>query len=195
MESFEGLAKREGARMKPWEPSKEEVEAVREAIAAARQVQTFLWGEANGSWGLEEWLRMFRKRVAKLEEVKRENPHASVELRKRLLQTAALSVALIGLIDRDGVPWEAAPDAPPTNLPGYDKMVYCEASPTSIQDREVVGSCECWEGVNDREGRMPCEHERLVPGVNPFHNTKVPGFCRCGAEGPPWKHRSTCKYD
>ena len=109
--------------MRPWEPTDEERKAVEEAIVAARQVQTFLWGEANGEWGLEEWLRMFRKRVAKLEEVKPDNPHAGVELRKRLLQTAALSVALIGIIDRDGVPWEAAPGAPPSNLPEFAQLV------------------------------------------------------------------------
>jgi len=92
------------------------------AIEAARQVQTFLWGEANGEWGLEEWLRMFRKRVAKLEEVKQENPHAVVELKKRLLQTAALSIALIGIIDRDGIPWKDTNNTP-SNLPSYDKPV------------------------------------------------------------------------
>jgi hypothetical protein len=109
--------------MKPWNPTNEEQAAITQAIEAARTVQTFLWGESNGAWGLEEWLRMFRKRVAKLEEVKRDNPHAVVELRKRLLQTAALSIALIGIIDRDGIPWDASPDAPPTNLPQYNKPV------------------------------------------------------------------------
>ena len=73
---------------------------------------------------------MFRKRLAKLEAVQRENPHAAVEIKKRLLQTAALSVALIGIIDRDGVPWEAAPDAPPSNLPefavGGKQIVYVD---------------------------------------------------------------------
>ena len=181
--------------MKPWEPSYEETRAIHEAITAARQVQTFLWGEANGAWGLEEWLRMFRKRVAKLEEVRRDNPHAGVELRKQLLQTAALSVALIGVIDRDGVPWEASPEAPPTNLPGYDKPLNSESPSKFDHNSEVVGTCDCWEGVNDREEMMPCEHERLIEGANPFHNTKTPGFCRCGIKGPPWKHRSTCKYD
>jgi len=105
--------------VKPWTPTDEEKRALAAAIEAARQVQTFLWGTANGEWGLEEWLRMFRKRVAKLEEVKQDNPHAAVELKKRLLQTAALSVALIGIIDRDGVPWDAAPGAPPSNLPAF----------------------------------------------------------------------------
>jgi hypothetical protein len=109
--------------MMPWNPSDDELRAMSEAIHAARTVQTFLWGDANGEWGLEEWLRMFRKRVAKLEEVKRDNPHAAVELRKRLLQTAALSIAMIGIIDRDGVPWEAGPNAPPSNLPTYTEPV------------------------------------------------------------------------
>jgi hypothetical protein len=104
-----------------WSPTEDEKRAVVAAIEAARQVQTFLWGEANGSWGLEEWLRMFRKRVAKLEEVKQDNPHAAVELKKRLLQTAALAVALMGIIDRDGVPWAASSSAPLSNLPQFSE--------------------------------------------------------------------------
>jgi hypothetical protein len=370
--------------MKPWVPTKEECLALEEAIKAARRVQTFLWGEANGSWGLEEWLRMFRKRVAKLEEVKRDNPHAAIELKKRLLQTAALSVALCGIIDKEGVPWDAAPEAPPSNLPqfaatvadptepgakvstpaldalladsnawrgnmavrkafgedtqalqlelakvmkiaenrldfielvckslgvsfgqnmfekalsrlanisanenwmvAYDKvcrerdellkslgriadaahagqsnlsreesiakivgildavMLAAAGLDEWIRDNstgkelapghtEVRGSalilrasvardatpglsqkgqspeedtlspppqsieCDCWEGCNDREGRNPCPHERLPEGGHPFENTSSPGKCRCGAEGPPWKHLETCQYD
>jgi hypothetical protein len=108
--------------MKPWQPSVEECYALIDAIESARQVQTFLWGEAGGDWGLESWLRMFRKRVAKLEEVKPDNPHANVELKKRLLQTAALSIALIGIIDRDGVPWiRKVTDEP--NLPEFAEPV------------------------------------------------------------------------
>ena len=55
---------------------------------------------------------------AKLEEVQRDNPHAAVELRKRLLQTAALAIALMGLIDKHGVPWDKTVAAP-SNLPQY----------------------------------------------------------------------------
>jgi len=181
--------------MKPWEPTYEETKAITEAIVAARQVQTFLWGEANGEWGLEKWLRMFRKRVAKLDEVKRENPHASVELRKRLLQTAALSVALIGIIDRDGVSWEAALGAPPSNLPGYGERFDSELPVKLPAEVSAEVECECWEGVNDREGMTPCEHERLPAGGGPFENTRSRGLCRCGASGPPWKHLMTCAYD
>jgi hypothetical protein len=92
---------------------------IAEAIRAARTVQEFLWGESNGAWGFEEWKRMFRKRAAKIDEVKRDNPHAAVELRKRLLQQAALSIALIRIVERNGgIPWEASVVVE-SNLPQY----------------------------------------------------------------------------
>jgi len=93
-----------------------------EAIKAARVVQEYLWGASNRAWGIEEWLRMFRKRLAKLEEVKRDNPHAAVELRKRLLQTAALAIALMAIIEKKGVVWKAKKPIP-SNLPQYKKPV------------------------------------------------------------------------
>jgi len=100
-----------------------ELNAIGEAIIAARKVQTFLWGEANGEWGFEEWKRMFRKRVAKLDSVNVDHPHAAVEVKKRLLQTAALAIALIAIIDREGgLPVESE-NAPPSNLPDFVKIV------------------------------------------------------------------------
>ncbi len=95
-----------------------EEKVVQEAIIAARKIQTFLWGDANGEWGLEEWKRMFRKRVAKIDAIDESNPHAAVELRKRLLQTAALAVALITVVEKVGIP-ERSSDAPPSNLPQF----------------------------------------------------------------------------
>lgn len=97
-----------------------------ETMKSARSIQNFLWGESNGEWGWEEWLRMFRKRVAKLEEVDRSNPHADVEGKKRLLQVAALGVALIQVILKSGIPWDASPNAPPSNLPGYSEPIAYE---------------------------------------------------------------------
>jgi len=96
--------------MKPWFPSKEEREAISQAIESARKIQTFLWGEARGEMGLVGWIASLRKRIDKLEQINRDNPHAAVEIRKRLLQNAALSIALIGIIDRDGVPWDVKPN-------------------------------------------------------------------------------------
>lgn len=88
-----------------------------DVIIAAREIQTFLWGIANGAWGLEEWRRMFIKRFKKIENIDKNNPHAMIELKKRLLQNAALSIALMAilhdetkLIDETMIP---------SNLPGY----------------------------------------------------------------------------
>lgn len=81
-----------------------------DAIRAARTVQDFLWGEKDFSWGIEGWKRMFRKRVAKIDAVDGAAKHAAVELRKRLLQTAALSVAMMVLLGREDLDWEASVD-------------------------------------------------------------------------------------
>jgi len=64
-----------------------------------------------------------------------------------------------------------------------------------LAQRPQQEPCECWEGVNDREGKQPCEHERLPAGGGPFNNSSSPGKCRCGANGPPWKHAKNCQYD
>lgn len=97
--------------------SKEE-QFIHEAIIAARKIQTMLWGQANGSWGLEEWRRMFIKRFVKIELIDSSNPHAIVELKKRLLQNAALSVALMGILHY-GRPIDIVNDQIPSNLPEY----------------------------------------------------------------------------
>lgn len=91
---------------------------IKAAIIAARRIQTFLWGEANGSWGLEEWRRMFIKRVRKIELIDPRNPHAIVELKKRLLQNAALSIALLVIL-HFGRPIDIVNDRIPSNLPEY----------------------------------------------------------------------------
>lgn len=64
----------------------------------ARNIQSLLWGDANGEWGMEEWRRMFQKRWEKIYNIKPDNPHAIIELRKRLLQNAALCIALLAIL-------------------------------------------------------------------------------------------------
>lgn len=91
---------------------------IADSIMAARKIQTMLWGEVNGSWGLEEWRRMFVKRFVKIEMIDPSNPHAIVELKKRLLQNAALSVALIGILHY-GRPIDIENNRIPSNLPEY----------------------------------------------------------------------------
>ena len=89
-----------------------------ESIIAARKIQTMLWGEANGSWGLEEWRRMFVKRFNKIDMIDPKNPHAIVELKKRLMQNAALSIALMAIL-HFGRPMDIENDQIPSNLPGF----------------------------------------------------------------------------
>ena len=60
---------------------------------------------------------------------------------------------------------------------------------------ESLAACECWEGCNDREGKRPCIHERLIAGGTFTANSGKKGMCRCGAIGPPWLHRSSCRHD
>ena len=97
---------------------KDEESIVFDAIISARKIQTFLWGEANGSWGLEEWRRMFNKRNKKIELIDPKNPHAIVEFKKRLLQNAALSIALINILNKNSN-ITTVNDNIPSNLEDY----------------------------------------------------------------------------
>lgn len=92
-----------------------------EAIMAARKVQEYLWGEYNGQWGIEEWKRMFKKRMVKIDDIDPNNPHALIELKKRILQNTALGIALLKRLD-DPVSSEniKRDDCDiPSNLPQY----------------------------------------------------------------------------
>ena len=95
-----------------------EKEVIQEAIEAARNVQDFLWGEQNNGWDFEEWKAMLRKRISKLDEITFDNPHYKVELKKRLLQVAAVSINCICQIMNDNVLEKSKQE---TNLPGYRK--------------------------------------------------------------------------
>lgn len=100
----------------------EEEAALGDVIRASRTVQDFLWGRQNDVWDLEEWRRIFRKRVVKIDEIDPANPYALIELKKRLLQTAALAVAMITLIERKGMPpTDGCPI--PSNLPKYGNKI------------------------------------------------------------------------
>lgn len=88
------------------------------AVVAAREIQEFLWGEFNDAWNLEEWRRMFRKRLSKIEDIDIANPHAKIEFKKRILQNAALCIALLNVIDRGGIQRRSKA---PSNLKQYAK--------------------------------------------------------------------------
>ena len=89
-----------------------------DAVLSARKVQEFLWGFVNSDWGLEEWRRMFRKRLKKIDDIDSRNPHWKVEMKKRVLQNVALGIALLALIDSREIPEGVHPTVP-TNLGDY----------------------------------------------------------------------------
>lgn len=101
----------------------DEEKAIAEVIRAARVIQDFLWQDMNAEVGLEEFKRMFRKRVAKIEAIDMKNPHWRVELKKRVLQTAAISVNLIHKIDNDMLLHDGIHPTMPSNLPEFDHPV------------------------------------------------------------------------
>jgi len=90
-------------------------------VLAAREIQTFLWSEVNGEAGFEEWRRMFRKRVAKMDAIDPGHMHAAVEMRKRVLQVGALAVGFLHLLMTKGVT-EAEPGYV-SNLPQHSEPV------------------------------------------------------------------------
>ena len=98
---------------------KDEEKIIYKTIIAARKVQTLFWGEANGEFGLEEWRRMFRKRIKKIDNIDISKPHHMVEMKKRLLQNAALSVALLNILNKSGKKIKDYNENIPSNLPEY----------------------------------------------------------------------------
>ena len=91
-------------------------------IKAARTIQEFLWADMNSECGLEEFRRMFRKRVARIEAIRMDNPHWRVELNKRLLQTAAICVNLMAKTARRRIAFDGIHPTLPSNLPEYDRQ-------------------------------------------------------------------------
>lgn len=82
----------------------EEEQIVFDAIIAARSVQEYIWGgatlSADENFNKDVWIAVFQKRVNKISALDFTHKSARVELRKRVLQQAALSIAALELLDR-----------------------------------------------------------------------------------------------
>lgn len=104
-------------KMKNIELFTDEEKQIQEVIIASRKLEEYLWGEYNGQWNIEEWKRMFRKRIQKIDDIDVNNPHAIIEMRKRVMQNAALSIALMKILDTKGIPLHECEI--PSNLPEY----------------------------------------------------------------------------
>jgi len=94
-----------------------------DVIKAARKIQEFLWADMNHASGLEEFRRMFRKRVAKIETISMNNPHWRVELNKRLLQTAAICVNLMAKNATSRLTHDGVHPTMPSNLPEFTTSI------------------------------------------------------------------------
>jgi len=88
---------------------------LRKVIKSAHTLQDYLWGELNTKWDLEEWRAMLRKRIVKLDEIDTSNPHHIIELKKRIVQIAAISVNFLNELDKNHISTEK----PITNLDKY----------------------------------------------------------------------------
>jgi hypothetical protein len=96
---------------------------IKKVIVAARLIQEFLWSDMNDEIGLEEFKRMFRKRIFKIDEINMSNPHWKVELKKRLLQTAAIAVNVMTKLDNDMITHPGTHPILPSNLPEFAEGV------------------------------------------------------------------------
>lgn len=94
-----------------------------EVIKAARTIQEFLWGDMNSECGLEEFKRMFRKRVIKIDEIQFSNPHWKIEFKKRCLQTAAIAVNVITKLGNDLIEHDGIHPSKQSNLPQFSKRL------------------------------------------------------------------------
>lgn len=73
-----------------------------DAIQGAREMQEFFWREESEVDILSPaWIAMFEKRVRKIKEIDRGRPGWKPELRKRLIQQAALSIKMLEVLNRD----------------------------------------------------------------------------------------------
>ena len=80
----------------------EDEKIIAEAILHGRKVQEYLWQElslSHSEYDSRMWVKVFQKRVDKISELKPDNPSNKVELRKRILQQAALSVLALKILD------------------------------------------------------------------------------------------------
>ena len=83
-----------------------EEKVIAEAITHAREVQEYIWQELS-YYGrpfipnLDLWYSVFQKRVDKIKIINMDHPNSKVELRKRVLQQASLSIIALKMIDDD----------------------------------------------------------------------------------------------
>lgn len=78
---------------------------IAEGILYARKVQEFLWKELSqlqsSHFNITAFVNMFQKRVDKIALINPSHGSAKIELRKRILQQAALSILALRILDKE----------------------------------------------------------------------------------------------
>jgi hypothetical protein len=77
-----------------------DLEHIADVMIAARKLQEYIWGDTRTSAdNFEHWKEALQKRLDKIEKIDFSKPHAVIELRKRLLQNATVSVVWLRALD------------------------------------------------------------------------------------------------
>ncbi len=158
-----------------------------DTIVSARKIQEFLWSDMNQDIGLEEWRRIFRKRIHKIDGIKPENPHWKIELKKRLLQNAALSIAMLYALDKREIPEGIHPTLP-SNLPEYAQgIVEGEANRQKVL---IVGNAGA---VNFKESLMEILADENIIFANDDPNTLMEYVITPPSKNPGLQNRNLQK--
>ncbi len=73
---------------------------IADVMLSARKLQEFLWADTREPGdNFDHWKKTLQKRLDKIEVIDFSEPHSIIELRKRLLQNAVVSVAWLRALD------------------------------------------------------------------------------------------------
>lgn len=83
-----------------------EEKIIAEVIIEARKVQDFIWDRhhlRDHTFGSHKnvWVEIFQKRVDKISDINPFNPSSKIELRKRILQQATLSILALRVLGEE----------------------------------------------------------------------------------------------
>lgn len=82
-----------------------EEQIIFDALLQSREIQEYIWQELSLSKkpfieNQATWIDVFQKRVYKIAQIDASHPSYKVELRKRILQQAALSICALKVLDK-----------------------------------------------------------------------------------------------
>jgi hypothetical protein len=76
--------------------SKNDVQLMK-IVKSSKYLQDFIWSDSVTNWDLEEWKRMYNDRMTKINNITELDQMSTVDLKKRLIQIATLSISLLDI--------------------------------------------------------------------------------------------------